>query len=574
MPSPPVAPSPASSDEDGVSGFAVGSSTPMSQPSATASVGGACVGDFARGAASAPAGTPGGGSGSNGSLAGAVIASGVATGVAAAVAAADSAAPAAAANIAASAGRVVGTPSDGAPRSSRSRRSRRRRPRSPRSPRSRSAGSSVASRRDAASTWLHSSSKRASCERSTSSRIGPASSHAWRSSSMTSTGSRPLKRRSPNAFARIACVSCAAMCSGEPVACVAAGGFGSSSSARAISLSRRPRSAAGASSVPRTAAACARATWRVICSAACDSSRLSSSRTLARSAIARGTTSSPPASTAAISALISSLAARHVAELFPLLLLRLDLGERLAPSAGAGRSGGDGLRACDQRLLLDEVVGLLGVARVELWLAALEEPIARGAEPLPQLVTLLARQVTGVLPLRLQLLEPVGGRGPGGRRGELLGRGEQRFLRLRHALELLGIDGALALHAVVDRVADLLELIPQLLAAALRHRADLFPQRLQRAEPVVEVGNVLGGEQLLCGRDQRLGLRDVLEPLPGLGLAERARFDHELAARGGIAVRECGALLGGNLADVAEHLARLLEQTIDRAAVAALRELR
>ena len=63
------------------------------------------------------------------------------------------------------------------------------------------------------------------------------------------------------------------------------------------------------------------------------------------------------------------------------------------------------MRARDQRLLGGEVLAFLGVARVELRLAALEEPIARGAEALPQIVTLLAREVTGFLPARLQRLE-------------------------------------------------------------------------------------------------------------------------------------------------------------------------
>ena len=48
MPSPPVAPSPAISEDDGVSGFAVGSSSPRSQPVSTSSIGGAVDGVFAR----------------------------------------------------------------------------------------------------------------------------------------------------------------------------------------------------------------------------------------------------------------------------------------------------------------------------------------------------------------------------------------------------------------------------------------------------------------------------------------------------------------------------------------------
>ena len=71
--------------------------------------------------------------------------------------------------------------------------------------------------------------------------------------------------------------------------------------------------------------------------------------------------------------------------------------------------------------------------------------------------------------------------------GERLGLGDQRLLGLRDLAELLVLDGAVALHLVVDRVADLLELIPQLLLAALRHRADFLPQRLERAEPVAEI---------------------------------------------------------------------------------------
>src|SRR5207253_6360940 len=99
------------------------------------------------------------------------------------------------------------------------------------------------------------------------------------------------------------------------------------------------------------------------------------------------------------------IAARHVADLFPLPLQLLDVRDRPAPPAFARRGIGDRLRARDQRLLLAEIVGLFGATRVDHRLATLEEAIARGPESLPQQVALLAREVPGVLPARLQCLE-------------------------------------------------------------------------------------------------------------------------------------------------------------------------
>src|SRR5207237_329772 len=108
----------------------------------------------------------------------------------------------------------------------------------------------------------------------------------------------------------------------------------------------------------------------------------------------------------------------------------------LAPAAVAGRRRRDRRRARDQRVLGLEVLRLLGVALVEQRLAALEEPVARRAEPLPQLVALLAREMTALLPLRLQPLQLLRGRCPIRGLGEQLGLGDQRLLHLRDVAEL------------------------------------------------------------------------------------------------------------------------------------------
>src|SRR5690606_6465003 len=73
------------------------------------------------------------------------------------------------------------------------------------------------------------------------------------------------------------------------------------------------------------------------------------------------------------------VAARDVPDLLPLALQILDLRDRLAPATLAGRGVGDLLRTRDQRLLLGEVLGLLGLLGVEQRLAAREELVARGA---------------------------------------------------------------------------------------------------------------------------------------------------------------------------------------------------
>ena len=201
-------------------------------------------------------------------------------------------------------------------------------------------------------------------------------------------------------------------------------------------------------------------------------------------------------------------------------------------------------------------------------LAALEELVARGAEPLPQLVALLARQVAGLLPLRLQRLELLGGRGPVGRLGERLGLGDQRLLGLGDLGELLVLDGAQALHALVDRIADRLELIPQLLRAALRHRADFLPQRLERAQPVAEIRRRLGASSICLGRrDQRLGLRHVLDQRcqSSASRSSLALID-QLAARGGVAIaRARRAARPGTLPICSNAFAACWSSAIDRA---------
>src|SRR5439155_110908 len=80
-----------------------------------------------------------------------------------------------------------------------------------------------------------------------------------------------------------------------------------------------------------------------------------------------------------------------------------------------------------------------------------------------------------------------------------------------------------------------------------------LPRRLELAQPVAEIRRRRRLRHLLRGLDQRLGLRHVGEPRPVLGLAQLAGLDHQLAARGGVPIRQRHALVGGDLADLLER---------------------
>ena len=221
----------------------------------------------------------------------------------------------------------------------------------------------------------------------------------------------------------------------------------------------------------------------------------------------------------------------------------LDGGGDALGQAARGDLGGERLDLLDHALaLLDPL--LLGdlVTRA----VALEELVARGAEPLPQQLGAVAADRADRLPVGLELLDAGQRRLPVGRLGERLGLRAERFLLRRVLGPRLLQRGEVGLAAREERVAGGAEAARQLGDLVARRRAGGGPlrlqllQRLRGRHPVGglrqglgrlaqrharrEVDGLLGRDQarlLVAARLQLVG--GALEALPQRAAIRRAR---------------------------------------------------
>src|SRR4029079_1226432 len=122
-----------------------------------------------------------------------------------------------------------------------------------------------------------------------------------------------------------------------------------------------------------------------------------------------------------------------------------------------------------QRLFLREIVRPDRLALREVGMPTREEAVARAAEPLPDRLFLAAAHRANRLPVRLQLLDLVGGLNPGGRVRQRLCAFAQRDLLREVAAACLGLRGEMRLAPGPRLVVRGLEAFPEELALRPRH---------------------------------------------------------------------------------------------------------
>src|SRR6185503_17965060 len=163
--------------------------------------------------------------------------------------------------------------------------------------------------------------------------------------------------------------------------------------------------------------------------------------------------------------------------------------------------------------------------------AAGEELVAGGAEPLPDRLLLAAADRTDRLPLRLELLDLVGGLDPVGRSRQHLGALAERDLARQVAGARFGLRREVRFAARPRRVVRRLEAAPQRLALRARHVGRLAPLRLQLAHVPGDLLGILDRLERFHLLAELLLDADVRPPLPVGDVAQLLHLRHQRGLR-------------------------------------------